>query len=153
MEYTFWEKGTSLFGILFILSLLFVAIVTFSILTIFYPSFWLASLFMGLLFAFCFVMLFLDKKYLTKITLTENGIKGTWLNKNIGFIKWEKIIEVKETVRSRAPSWLTLKTQTQQLDIELTKKLYNKIMEICPIPNLKVMINELEDFKFFHRKK
>lgn len=151
MKLEFWGFSFQLFGIIFSLIISFIFTLTFGILAIFNNSMWIGSIFGLILFIVCLLIFFGDKKYLTKIKLSEEGIICKWRNKQIASIKWENIIEVSETPRSFVLSWLTLTTKTQKINIELTKNIYNTIIEICPNPNLKVMINELNGFKGFHK--
>lgn len=93
-----------------------------------------------------------NKGLLSKIIYSENGIIWKRFKKNIMFISWEEITEIKNTPISMYSSYLSFISNNKQIDVELTKKMYDAIMFICP-PNIKLQINDLEAFKCFHRNK
>lgn len=153
MKNEFWAYRSLLIGATIYMILAFSLFVTFLILTITINFNWLGVLISSILLLCCVLWLFLDKNILLKVQFSNLGILCTKLKKQIVFIKWDDIQEITNTPRAWNSSLLTLKSNSQRIDIELNQKIYNTIMNICPIPNLKVMINEIECFGWFHRKK
>jgi hypothetical protein len=97
-------------------------------------------------------LMLIDKRILSKVIISEKGISWIWLNKKIIYFNWDEISDIKITPYSRTSCYLTFVIGEQQINIDLTKKMYNTIMDVCPIPNIKMLINNIEKFKCFHRK-
>ena len=151
MEVKFWKHESLFYGSLFCVGLTFIGVISFIIITIMNKTLWIGLLFFLCLFILSILQLFLDKKTLSKIFVTNDGIKELWLNKELCFIKWEDIIDVEDTTYAWGGRYLSFTTANCTLHIGLTQKKYDTIMAICPIPNLKVRINEIEYFKCFHK--
>lgn len=153
MKAKFWENTYALYFIFCMLFLSITLIIIGIIFTIKYISLWPIIL-VGLIILFsCLYAMFFKKKLLSQIILTNEGLECIMLKKQTLYIKWEEIINVKETPYSFTSSYLTFITYDKSIDIVLTKKIYNTIMEICPNQNLKALINNLESFKWFHKDK
>lgn len=97
-------------------------------------------------------LMLIDKRILSKVIISEKGISWIWLNKKIIYFNWDEISDIKLTPYSRTSSYLTFVIMEKQINVDLTKKMYNAIMNFCPIPNIKMLINNIEKFKCFHRK-
>ena len=129
----------------------FVCTIIFVILTIINDFHWLAFVTFLIVFFACLSMLLFEKRLLIKVEFNENGIKLLRLKKETKFVKWDEIIEIKETIRSRTLSWLTFVTDNGNIDIEVfSKKMYDAIISACTNPNIRMMINNLECFKVYH---
>lgn len=98
-------------------------------------------------------MLFIDKRLSSIVIYSEEGIEWMSFKKSVEFIRWDEITEITETRRGRNFYWLTFMAKERRIDVELTKKMYNIIMILCPYQNLKNRIDDLENFKVLHRKK
>ena len=98
-------------------------------------------------------MLFIDKRPSSIVIYSEEGIEWKSFKKSIEFIRWDEITEITETRRGQNFYWLTFMTKERRIDVELTKKMYDTIMILCPYQNLKNRIDDLENFKGLHRKK
>ena len=150
MEYKFWKHAPL---ILIAIPVLYISSVIFLIVgSIYFNELWLMIVIGLFILILGFFLIFFDKKYLSKISYTEEGVAWTWLNRNIIFFKWDEISDIKITPYSRTSCYLTFVIGEQQINIDLTKKMYNTIMDVCPIPNIKMLINNIEKFKCFHRK-
>ncbi len=114
---------------------------------------WLMSVF-GFV-ALCFILyeLFIDKRISSMVIYSEQGIECKSFKKIITYFKWEEITEIIDTTRGRSFHWLTFIAKDKRIDVELTQKMYNVIMILCPYQNLKRRIDDMECFKWFHRKK
>lgn len=99
---------------------------------------------------FLIYILFFDKRTLSKVKFSEKGIELVWLGRDILFVDWYDIKEVKSTPRGKGAEDLSIISNTTQVDIGLTKQMYNTIIQICPNPLVKIMINDIECFKCFH---
>lgn len=122
------------------------------ILTLINTSFW-PMLAVGLLcLVLTFLVLFGGKRVLSKVIFSDEGIEWQWLNKTIASMSWLDITDVKSTPHGRGAEDLTFVAGNLQIDVGLTKKMYDAIMLICPIPNIKTTINNMNCFKWFHRK-
>ncbi len=150
MEYKFWKHAPL---ILIAIPVLYISSVIFLIVgSIYFNELWLMIVIGLFILILGFFLIFFDKKYLSKISYTEEGVAWTWLNRNIIFFKWDEITDVKATSYSWTSSYLTFVIGEQQINIDLTKKMYNTIMDICPNPNIKMMINNIYCFRGYHRK-
>lgn len=151
MVVKFWKHGNTLIFFMFLLLLLCAITITLGICTINNNS--LLSVFLiFLVLSILYLNIFIfDKKFLSKVIFTNDGIKWIWLKKEIEFIRWEDIVDVTDTIISRGGRYLTFITTNNKIHLDLTQSMYDTIMAICPIPNLKVRINEIEYFKCFHK--
>ena len=69
-------------------------------------------------------------------------------------MKWSDIIDVKGYPYSnKGAYYMSFISKNDQIEFEPTKKMYDTIIELCPSPNLKYEINNIEYFKGFHRNK
>ena len=151
MTYKFWKHNLELIFFFFMIIISFVCTIIFVILTIINDFHWLAFVTFLIVFFACLSMLLFEKRLLIKVEFNENGIKLLRLKKETKFVKWDEIIEIKETIRSRTLSWLTFVTDNGNIDIEVfSKKMYDAIISACTNPNIRMMINNLECFKVYH---
>ena len=97
------------------------------------------------------IELFINKNTLSKISFDYDGISVSWLKQRRTYIRWNEIKFINEISRSKTFSWLSFVTKEKQINIELTKNIYNAIMHFCPIQSIKNKINSIECFKWFHR--
>ncbi len=151
MTYKFWKHNLELIFLFCMIIISFVCTIIFVILTIINDFHWLAFVTFLIVFFACLSMLLFEKRLLIKVEFNENGIKLLRLKKETKFVKWDEIIEIKETIRSRTLSWLTFVTDNGNIDIEVfSKKMYDAIISACTNPNIRMMINNLECFKVYH---
>lgn len=150
MNVTFWQCKSELWYWIFLITLCFIM----AIISIILKWHWLGqAMFIGMMVA-CIIMLFALKKLLSKIRFSEEGIECIRFKKQIVFIRWDEITDVLETPYGRFTHWLTFMSGSKRIDIDvLSKKMYNAIIEICPEPNIRMMINEINSLKYFHRDK
>lgn len=106
------------------------------------------------LISLCIYAIFFDKKTLCKIIFSKEEIILKRLNKTITIMKWSDIIDVKGYPYSnKGAYYMSFISKNDQIEFEPTKKMYDTIIELCPSPNLKYKINNIEYFKWFHRNK
>lgn len=98
-----------------------------------------------------FILIISDTKLLSKIIISDKGIEWKKFKKQILFIDWHEIIEIKTTPISPTARYLSFVSNKGKIDLELTKKIYNTIMIVCPDSNVKMQINDLKDFKYLHK--
>lgn len=152
MKKTFWAHAYLISSYTFFMILTVIAMIVFSVL-IFTINFTSVSFFVSLvLFLISICALFIDNKALSRVEFSAEGIKYTRFKKTPIVCGWEDVIEATETLRSWNISWLTFKTKNHQIDLELTKNMYETIMSVCPSTNLKMMINNIDCFKSFNKE-
>ena len=99
-----------------------------------------------------FYLLFIDKRPSSIVIYSEEGIEWKSFKKSVEFIRWDEITEITNTSRGKF-YWLTFISKEKRIDVSLTKKMYKVIMILCPYQNLKVRLDNIECFKWFHEKK
>lgn len=115
-------------------------------------SYWILLLMGCFLLILCFVILFGDKRALTKVKFTNDTIFVKRLNKLLFSVDWTEITDVNaNTPYNRYSKYLTFVAGDKRIDLVLIKKMYNSIMAICPYQIIKNEINKLEQFKWFHK--
>ncbi len=94
---------------------------------------------------------FIDKRMLSNVIFSDNGIECRWLKKKVDFVKWEEITDVKAVPHGIAIHNLSFIVGNKHINVGLSKKMYNTIMLICPETNLKLQIKNLKEFKHLHK--
>lgn len=149
----FWLRTTAIRLIVPVLALstLSLFIVSLSILIAFqrniFVEFWLID-------ALCFVALiyylFGKKSTLSIIEIADDGITCFWLGKTITKFQWSEI----KTVQTKANGWsepyLRLTTDTRQIDIEMTRKIYHTILVLCPNENITANLKAIKRFQRYN---
>ena len=101
----------------------------------------------------CIYAIFFQQKTLCKIIFSEEEIIVKRLNKIITTMQWSEIIDVKgHLYGNKGGRYMSFISHNKQIDVVPTKKMYNAIIETCPYTNIKNIINNIECFKWFHRK-
>ena len=96
----------------------------------------------------------LGKKYLSKITFSNNGFEITRFKKCLISYDWGDITDIKTTPYAKGfGNYLCFVIGDNKLDIQLTKKMYDTIMILCPYAGIKTMINNIGQFYYFHKNK
>ncbi len=103
---------------------------------------------------FCIVLTILSllwkKRVLAKVAFSKEGVESNWLGKKISYIGWFDIIDIKAIPHGTGPRNLCLIATNEKIEVTLSQKMYDTIMQVCPNPLVKIMINDLECFKYFH---
>ena len=108
----------------------------------------------GIILDIIYILIILfHPKVLAKIIFTTEDITLKRFNKELVNIKWEDIINIDEKCVIIGTILVSFNTTTNKIEISPTKKFYNAIMYVCPYESFKHIINELEAFKCYHRKK
>lgn len=140
MKIEFWKHQIQLFWggtISIIISIsLFVAGLTLTILDKIYFPILLSGLLLVIIMIYVY---FIDKRMLSKIIYSDQGIEWKWLKKRISYIKWDEIDEVKSISHGRTVYNLSFVANKNHIDVGLTKKC---MMLLClfvlnPILNFK----------------
>ena len=154
MKKEFWAHQ---FGVLFIIPLATISSVSFLIFGIVMTTkelgYWSIIAMGVLLTSLCIYTIFFQKKTLCKVIFSEEEIILKRLNKIITIMKWSDIIDVKGYLYGKGAYYMSFISKNDQIEFEPTKKMYDTIIELCPSPNLKYEINNIEYFKGFHRNK
>lgn len=95
-------------------------------------------LFLANVFAF-----FLIKKVSSKVSFSHDGIEWTWFKKQIVFISWDDVTEVKETWQGRSKRLSFFNGDKEIQVCFIRKKMYDAIMILCPYQNIKNEINNM----------
>ena len=127
---------------------LFVAGLTLTILDKIYFPILLSGLLLIIIMIYVY---FIDKRMLSKVIYSDQGIEWKWLKKRISYIKWDEIDEVKSIPHGRTVYNLSFVANKNHIDVGLTKKMYDVIMLICPEPNIKFQIKNLKEFEHLHK--
>ncbi len=149
-KYEFWAYGVDLILLLPTYFLGCLIIIICGII----PTFYLNLVIIGISFiAILIIMIFSYPRMLAKIILTPDSITLKRFNKILVSIDWDDVIEIDEkfvTIGSKIPF---IKSTNSKINLSPTKKLYNAIMDVCPYESFKHIFNELEAFKWYHRKR
>lgn len=100
---------------------------------------------------FPILIIFYDKKTLSRVELSNTGILWTWLKKEICFLSWDKITGVTVKSGGKVSYDLCFLSAQKEIAITLTKQKYDLIMMLCPYPNIKSDIDNIEVFKYLHK--
>lgn len=83
---------------------------------------------------------FLTKLF--KVILTDEGIELRYGKKQLAYINWFDITRVDATIVSR--TWyLSFFSDEKHIDVSLSRKLYQTIMDICPSVFVKMALDNL----------
>lgn len=148
MKVKFWKKATELISICVLLGFSIMVLIIGMILS--FASQWGCLIIGAVLCFFVFLVIIFYKQPFSKVLISDEGIEHKWFNKKITFIGWSDIIEINEISRSRDLSYLVFISKDNQLDVGLTKKMYETIMILCPYEHIKNKINNLNYFKYLH---
>ena len=154
MKTKFWKHQ---FGILFFwpfMSIIALAIVLAGLILTLKNTAYLGLLVGGLIPLVIIIgELIFDRRVLSKVEFSEDGIKCYRLKKQITYIRWSEITDVKDISVARGHRYLRFVAENKKLDVDLTKKMYEAIIALCPYPNLKVLINDIPCFEYLHKSK
>lgn len=154
MKLTFWKHKYELFIGIISLVIISLSFLIAGIVLIIKNHYYWPILILGLIsLILTFYILFFQKRVLSKITFSDNGIEWSWLNKRILFINWNDITNIKSSPRGRGAEDLSIISYNDRIDISLTRKMYDAIMILCPYQNIKNQINNIDSFKWFHKNK
>ncbi len=154
MKVKIWKHTVGFFSIVFCIVLILIMIII-SIIKVIKDYHYWAMLVLFVLFLIYFLLyLIFSKNALSKVVFSEDGIEWIRFKKQIAFIRWDEISDVKQTLAGKYSYCLTFIAGSKRIDIDVSsKKIYNSIIQICPEPNIRMMINEINSLKYFHRDK
>lgn len=152
MKKEFWKNWSELIVYLILVFICAILVLTFSILFINNADVLYGIIFSAIMLIIGIACIFLQKRILTKIIFSNQGIEIKRFGKQIGFINWETLTDIQYVIHGRI-GYLSFIVKDSQLEVALTKKIYNAIMAICPYPNIKAHLNNMEELKSFHKNK
>ncbi|MBQ7977308.1 MAG: hypothetical protein IJ301_01740 [Clostridia bacterium] len=153
MEVVFWKHKSYLVFMTFIIFIALISSIIFAILAITNIDMLIGCAFMFIVFIIGICCIFINNNFLSKLTFSEDGIKWTRFNKEIMFMNWDEIVEIKQTPAGRATCYLTFDTGQKFMHIDVSsKKMYDAIINICPSGNIKYRIRNLDFLKWYQRK-
>lgn len=94
-----------------------------------------------------------NKRILSKVIFSKDNIKLERFKKEINHIDWNEITNIESIPVGKGHFYLSFVSKNKRINVDLTKKMYATIMDICPSLNIKIKINEMNEFKWFHRIK
>lgn len=153
MKIKFWKHKLELFFVYpFFLIISFTLFLTGIILMFSNLSFWPLMLF-GLSFVILILFLLLfNKRLLSKIIFSKEGIVLERFKKEIKKIFWSEIIDVDSIPVGKGHFYLSFITRQEQISVDLTKKMYKTIIELCPNLNITTKMNQMHEFLWFHKE-
>lgn len=151
MKVTFWKHKLELLVGGLLASLLSLALLLAGVIqTILEPYFW-PMILVGVVCVGVTVIAFVqEKRLLSKVTYSEEGIECNWCKTQVASIKWADVTDVVATAHERGTEDLSFVAKDTQIDVSLTKKMYDTIIEVCPNEDIKTKLNGIECFKKFH---
>ena len=96
--------------------------------------------------------IFIKEETLTKVIFSEDEICLKRFNKLIKAIKWSDVVQISGGYYGRALSYMSFISNNEKINVVPTKKMYETILYTCPYNHLKNMIENIKQFKWFHRK-
>lgn len=147
MKVKFWKETGQLFIAIPVFSICCIGLIIAGIISSIIPLIVIGTIFMFV--TICF--LFFPNYALTTITLSNKGIEIKWFNKQINFIHWNEIIEVKSIPRGLG-SVLAFFSNNNQIVIDPTKKIYKAIMNLCTNQSVKNQMENDTHLEWFRKK-
>ena len=153
MEIVIWKHKINLFGILFFIFLEAICTAIFTILIFTHNFTYIASVIWAVFLIFTILILIFDEKCLSKLTFSEQGIRWTRFNKEVMYIKWIDITNIKQTPAGLATFYLTFVSNDKCIKMDIaSKKMYKQILDICPNENIKFMIKNIDFLRNYNKK-
>ena len=100
---------------------------------------------------FLLFIFFCRKEFLSKVVFSEEGLEWKLFKKQLLFIKWEEITDVKVIVEGVGNIQPAIYRNSEKIQMEASRKAYDSFMKFCPDPNIKAQISKLKCFKFMGR--
>ena len=144
MKYEFWKEPGQLFIAIPVFG---VCGLVFLILGIVY-SVWILTVFATTILIYIIYKLIAPKQALTKVMFSEFGVEIKWIRKQILFITWSEIIEVKSVPWGKSFR-LAFVTKNSKLEMEPRKKIYNAVMELCSKSSIKYQLQNDSNFNCY----
>ncbi len=153
MKTRFWKHE---FEILFVYPLFFAisfAIFLAGTILMFSSISFLPLMLVGLIFLILITCSILfNKRLLSKVIYSKEYIKQERLKKEIKRIYWNEIIDIDSIPVGRGHFYLSFVSNQQQISVELTKKMYKTILQLCPNINIVTKIKQMNEFKWLHKE-
>ena len=108
---------------------------------------------MGLVFLIILICsLFFDKRPLSKVVITENYIALERMKKEISKISWSEVTDVDSVPVGKGRFYLSFISNKQEISVDITKKMYKALVQLCPNFNIIMKINQMNEFKWLHKE-
>lgn len=155
MKREFWKNQLEiLFFWPFMIFLSIVCFITGIVMTTKASLYWPILVMGAFALIFCVLTVFIQKKLLCKVVFSEEEIVVKRLGKIVTLMKWAEINRVEgHLYGSSGGRYMTFVSRNEKIDVVPTQKMYNAIIALCPYPSIKSQINNIDCFKWFHRKK
>lgn len=152
MKKNFWKNSDLIFACSFFSALSIVFIIIFAIIFSYKHEVWPGFTF-GIPLVGIIIFIIFNKEVLSRICISEDGIKVFRLKKELNYLLWSDIEVVERTTIHGTQVCLCLLSRNNKIEIAITKKIYNAIMDTCPFVNIKNRINEFDCFRLLARNK
>lgn len=147
MKVKFWKETGQLFIAIPCFSICCVGLIIAGIINSIIPLIVIGIIF--LVVVLCF--LFLPNYALTTIIFSNDGIEIKWFKKQLAFIFWNEITEVKSIPRGKG-SVLAFYSNNKKIVVAPTKKIYTAIMNFCSNQSVINQIENATRLEWFRRK-
>lgn len=147
MKAEFWKKGT--ISIVVALIFLFISLGTVIagiVVTLNDSSLWYLIAIGGAILLMSIGLLFSSFE---KVVLSDDGIELKYGKKQLTFINWYDITDIKAKLGGKALGYLTFFKGAERIDLILDFKPFNAVMDICPNANVKYQIANLPQLADF----
>lgn len=92
-----------------------------------------------------------DKELFAKVSISDAGIEWQWYNKLRIFITWDEMVTVRKTYNGRRKYDITFVAPNKQINVCLSQKRYNAIIQLCPNEAIKTAINNIPCLKWYQK--
>lgn len=152
MELVVWKHKIKFMVLIPMTVIIFCAFIIFTILALTNIVFWGYSVSMLVFFLMFICLIFFDKNVFSKLTFSEQGIKWTRFNKEIMYMKWENVTDIKQTYMGPTTFYLTFVSGDKSINMDIaSKKMYKEILNICPNENIKFKIKNLDFLRNYNK--
>ena len=97
------------------------------------------------------VLLIFPKNFLSKIVVSKEGIEWRLYKKRISFITWDEVTDVREKTVGRGNTHIVFYRGSDKIQMEISRKLYNAIMELCENQGVKSRLRNLNRNKIYQK--
>ena len=96
--------------------------------------------------------LIFNKRLLSRVVISENYIALERMKKEIKKIPWNEVIDVDSIPVAKGHFYLSFISSQQEISVDITKKMYKALVQLCPNFNIIIKINQMNEFKWLHKE-
>lgn len=96
--------------------------------------------------------LIFNKRLLSRVVISENYIALERMKKEIKKISWNEVIDVDSIPVAKGRFYLSFISSQQEISVDITKKMYKALVQLCPNFNIIIKINQMNEFKWLHKE-